>query len=60
MVISILKDYLNDVIEHMSIIVASLHKYYSIFENSFETTVIKSHIITHSLIYKKHIPKDKF
>lgn len=44
----------------MSLLVASLHKYFTSFENAFETTIIKSHIIAHSLIYKKHIPKDKF
>lgn len=59
-VITILRDYLNNIIEHMSIVVASLHKYFTSFENSYETTIIKSHIIAHSLIYKKHIPKDKF
>ncbi|CAD8153886.1 unnamed protein product [Paramecium pentaurelia] len=59
-VISILRDYLNSIIEHMSLLVASLHKYFTSFENAFETTIIKSHIIAHSLIYKKHIPKDKF
>jgi len=40
--------------------VSQIHKYYTLFENSYENVLIKSHIIVHSLIYKKHIPRDKF
>ncbi|KAM3135700.1 hypothetical protein pb186bvf_012229 [Paramecium bursaria] len=58
--ISILRDYLSSIIDHLSVLVAQIHRYFTIFENSYENTIIKSHILVHSLIYKKHIRKDKF
>lgn len=59
-VISIIKEHLNALIEHMVDFVAQMYKYYTSFENSYENVLIRSSIIAHSLIYKKHIKKDQF
>ena len=35
-------------------------KYYSIFENKFQDCLIKSDVVVHKLLYKKHISRDDF
>lgn len=44
----------------MTDIVAQLHKYYTSFKNSYENVLIRSQIMVHLLIFKKHIRKEKF
>jgi hypothetical protein len=41
-VISIVREYLNGIIDHMTDMVAQMHKYYTTFENSYENVVLRS------------------
>jgi hypothetical protein len=41
-VLSVIKEYLNGLIDHMTDFVSQLHKYYTTFENSYESLLIRS------------------
>lgn len=58
--ISMAKEFVDSLIDHFSIFVASVHKYYTIFENEFEDNMIKSDVIIHKLMHKQHVRRDHF
>ncbi|KAL4509136.1 hypothetical protein ABPG72_018067 [Tetrahymena utriculariae] len=60
LLISMAKEFIDSLIDHFSVFVASVHKYYNIFENEFEDSMIKSDVVIHKLMHKQHVRRDHF
>ncbi|EGR28738.1 hypothetical protein IMG5_169350 [Ichthyophthirius multifiliis] len=60
LLMNISKEFVEDIIEHFSLFISQIYKYFNVFLNEYEDLIIRSDVIIDKILHRQHIRRDLF